>query len=315
MFRELNKYKIIRLMNGYCLGWLLNLGILSSSYGLTFSIPDPGNDVVGDIKEVYALPDETLTDVGRRFDIGYYEMIEANPNLPADEVLPPRTRVVVPAQFILPSGPRVGLVINLAELRLYYYHEATNSVITEPVGIGREGWPTPIGETKIITKVKEPHWRPTKNVREDAQRLGYDLPEVVPPGPENPLGKFAMRLGWWEYLIHGTNRPEGVGRRSSAGCIRMFPEDIDYLFHIIHIGTPVRIINEPYKIGWLNGRLYFEAHTPLQEDEVHDTEDMSEFVGEVHRASEDRNTVINWADIKIEILGHSGMPVAIGQAF
>jgi len=175
----------------------------SHAMAVTFALPPAGDNVVGELKHTYSGEGETLFELGRRYDIGYYEMVEANPSLDPDGILPERTYVNIPAQFILPPGPRKGLVINLAELRLYYYHPNERAVTTEPVGIGREGgWQTPIGTTTITAKKKNPFWYPTKNIREDAEKLGETLPKVVPPGPDNPLGKYALKLGWPTYLIH-----------------------------------------------------------------------------------------------------------------
>jgi L,D-transpeptidase ErfK/SrfK len=171
---------------------------------------------------------------------------------------------VVPTQFILPSGKREGIVVNLAELRLYYFPANSNLVYTYPVGIGRTGWVTPVGTTRVADKVVNPTWRPPESIRQEQAALGRALPEVVPAGPANPLGTHAMRLALnGSYLIHGTNSPAGVGRRTSHGCIRMYEEDVAQLFSMVPVGTPVRIIHEPYKAGWSNGQLYVEAHKPL----------------------------------------------------
>lgn len=304
-------------MNKYVLKISLSFWFICISthvLALEFALPNYG-DVVGEVKEAYSIPGETLGDVGRRFDIGYFEMLEANPQVNPDHVLTPGTKLIIPSLFILPPGPRAGIIVNLAELRLYYYPPDRKVVITKPVGIGREGWKTPLGRTKVIAKTQDPYWYPTQSVREDAERLGHTLPTAVPPGPDNPLGKYAMRLGWREYLIHGTNKPEGVGRRSSAGCIRMFPEDIEILYNLIKIGTQVTIVNEPYKIGWLNNQLYFEAHQPLQEDQLLYKEDMTMFVDRVHKLLEKRKGIVQWSNAQLGIIEQTGIPVKIGESY
>ncbi|WP_242604548.1 L,D-transpeptidase family protein [Legionella fairfieldensis] len=220
---------------------------------------------MGQIEYTHSEAGETLSDVGIRYDIGYYEMVRANPRVDPVRPLPPATRLLIPSQFILPKGSRTGLVINLPEYRLYYYPPNDNIVITMPVGIGREGWTTPIGTTKVTFKERSPVWRPTANVRAEAAKNGTPIPDSFPPGEGNPLGRHVLRLGWSTYLIHGTNRRDGVGARVSAGCIRMMPEDIEYLFDLVTVGTPVRVVNESIKSGYLNKDLYIQVYPLLLE--------------------------------------------------
>ena len=232
---------------------------------VTFPMPEEGNDVVGETFKYQTRYEDTFSDVGRFYDIGYREMQDANPGV--DPWVPgDGTEIVIPQKYILPPGPRTGIVINLAELRLYYFPPGRNEVITHPLGIGREGWSTPVGTTGIIGKKKGPSWTPPDSILKEHAAEGRPLPKVVPPGPDNPLGGYAMYLGIKGYLMHGTNKPYGVGMRVSHGCIRLYPEDIEELFQQVPIGTPVRIINQPYKAGWLNGELYVEAHHPLTEE-------------------------------------------------
>ncbi|WP_454783643.1 L,D-transpeptidase family protein [Legionella sp. WA2024007413] len=230
----------------------------------TLVLPTTGN-VVGEIQYGVAEVNETIDEVGRRFDLGYYELVRANPQIDARQFLIANSRLIIPAQYILPNVPRKGIVINLAEYRLYYFPENENVVITFPVGIGRKGWSTPLGETKIIAKVANPKWRPTERLREEAEKSGDFLPDEFPSGPYNPLGQHALRLGWPTFLIHGTNKFSGIGSRVSAGCLRMFPEDIEYLFRMVPVGTPVRVINEPVKIGKQNGEWVIQVHPLLSE--------------------------------------------------
>ena len=234
------------------------------SFATTWVLPEKG-DVVGEIQYASPVSGETLADVGIRFDVGYYEMRNANPRVDGLRPLAPGTRLLIPSRYILPPGKRQGLVINLAEYRLYYYPPGDNVVITYPVGIGREGWNTPIGETKVSSKERDPVWRPTDNVRAEAAKHGTPIPDVFPPGLGNPLGRHVLRLGWPTYLIHGTNRRDGVGSRVSAGCIRMMPEDIEPLFEQVPVGTPVRVLNQSVKAGYDNGSLYLEVHPLLEQ--------------------------------------------------
>jgi len=191
----------------------------------------------------------------------------ANPDV--DVWLPGEgTEVLLPTRYVLPPGPREGIVLNLAEYRMYYYPPAKEGergeVMTFPMSIGRMDWATPLGRTRIVAKAKNPAWYPPESVRAEHEAEGRPLPRIVPPGPDNPLGDHAMRLGLPGYLIHGTNRPAGVGMRVTHGCIRMFPEDIEYLFAQVGLDTPVRIVNEPLKLGWDGDDLFIEVHRTLE---------------------------------------------------
>lgn len=224
-----------------CLAFLTVLFI--PSFAATYAIPDRGN-VVGELQYIHAEPGDTLGEVGLRFNMGYNEMVRANPSVDPNSVLAYRQRLLVPSQFILPSVPHNGLIINLAEYRLYYFPHNDNVVMTYPVGIGRKGWNTPLGLTRVVSKGVNPSWRPSAKLQAEAYKHGVLLPDMYPSGLGNPLGKHVLRLGWPTYLIHGTNHADGVGMRVSAGCIRMLPDDIDYLFNIVEVGTPVRVINQ-----------------------------------------------------------------------
>ncbi|CEG57057.1 L,D-transpeptidase family protein [Legionella fallonii] len=234
------------------------------SHATVLVLPVAGN-IVGKVKYAQSEVGESIDEVGRRFDIGYYEMVRANLQVDPIHLLAAGTRLIIPSQFILPDVPRKGIIINLAEYRLYYFPEDENVVITFPVGIGREGWNTPLGRTKITSKVINPAWRPTKKLLAAAEEIGAPIPDFFPPGPNNPLGKHVLRLGWPTFLIHGTNRSDGIGARASAGCIRMLPDDIEYLYSLVTVGTPVRIINEPVKIGRENEDIYIQMYPLLKE--------------------------------------------------
>jgi L,D-transpeptidase ErfK/SrfK len=242
----------------------LLLVLTHSLHAVTFDLPAPGDDVVGQTFTLNTRWEETFSDIARVYDIGYRQMVAANPKV--DAWLPGEgTEVVIPQQYILPSGPRKGIVINLAELRLYYYPEDRPVVVTYPIGIGREGWSTPTGETVVIGKKEGPSWTVPASILKEHEEDGDPLPPVIPPGPNNPLGTHAIYLGLSGYLLHGTNKPYGVGMRVSHGCIRLYPENIKQFFQQVKKGTPVRIVNEPYKAGWLKGELFVQVHPPLVE--------------------------------------------------
>ena len=232
-----------------------------------YDLPPVGNDVVGAITIIKSRADDTLIEIARRHGLGYEDIVRANPDV--DTWLPGEgTDVVLPTRYVLPPGERRGLILNLAEYRLYYFPEPKADepaiVMTYPMSIGRMDWETPLGRTSVISKVTNPAWYPPASVRAEHAADGDPLPRIVPPGPKNPLGKHAMRLGLPGYLIHGTNRPAGVGMRVTHGCIRLFPEDIRFLFGQVSVDTPVRIINEPVKIGWSGDELVVEVHQPLE---------------------------------------------------
>jgi L,D-transpeptidase ErfK/SrfK len=230
----------------------------------------PDDDVVGVVQIVRASKEDTLTDIARRFNVGYEEIVRANPKV--DPWLPGADRpIVVPTQFVLPNAPRTGVVINIAAMRLFYYppHKSGEPqvVITHPIGIGKMGWATPEGVTKIVRRQADPTWRvPASVIKEHREERGEELERVIGPGPDNPLGKFAFYLQWPSYLIHGTNKPAGVGLRSSHGCIRLYPEDIAQLYDTVPIGTQVRVVNQPFVFGWHEGQLYVQPYDVLEED-------------------------------------------------
>ena len=241
--------------------------LVGAAHAEVYELPPPGQDVIGAVTTIVARHDDTLLDIARRHGLGYEDIVRANPDV--DTWLPGEgTSVVLPTRFVLPPGPRSGVVLNLAEYRLYYYPTPENGeapvVMTYPISIGRMDWATPLGRTRIVSKVVNPSWYPPESIRAEHAADGDPLPRIVPPGPKNPLGDRAMRLGIPGYLIHGTNRPAGVGMRVTHGCIRMFPEDIRFLFNEISVDTPVRIINEPVKVGWDGDRIVMEVHRTLE---------------------------------------------------
>jgi L,D-transpeptidase ErfK/SrfK len=229
----------------------------------------PDSDIVGYVQRTIIGKEDTLPDIARRFDVGYEEMVTANPGV--DPWLPGVGKeVIVPTQFILPTAPHEGVVVNVAEMRIYYYppHKKGEPqvVYTHPIGIGKVGWKTPEGTTKIVSRQKDPVWVVPKSVRDEHAEDGEKLPAQVPAGPDNPLGQYMFRLGWPSYLIHGTNKPYGVGMRSSHGCMRLYPEDIAVFFDLIPIGTKVTVVNQPYLFGWRDGVLYLQAYEVMEDD-------------------------------------------------
>jgi L,D-transpeptidase ErfK/SrfK len=243
------------------------LGAVLPARAEVYELPPDGFDVIGALSSVTARYEDTLVDIARSHGLGYQDIVRANPDV---NVWVPGegTEVRLPTRFVLPPGPREGLVLNLAEYRMYYFPKAEKNqpayVYTYPISIGRMDWETPLGQTRITAMAKDPAWYPPQSVRDEHAADGDPLPRIVPPGPDNPLGTRALRLGIPGYLIHGTNRPAGVGMRVSHGCIRMFPEDIEFVFQHVRVNVPVRIINAPVKMGWDGEELVAEIHPLLE---------------------------------------------------
>ncbi len=278
----------------------------------TGSAGPPPSDIVGEIVESYTWSEDTLLDIARADDLGLLEVMAANPGV--DPWLPGKaTHIVLPKAHILPDAPRKGIVVNLAELRIYFF-DRTGKIHTVPIGVGREAFTTPTGETRIVRKKADPEWYPTANARAD----NPDLPAIVPAGPDNPLGEYAMYLGWPTYLIHGTSKPWGVGRRVSRGCIRLYPEDIEWLFQNVDVGTPVTVVSQSVKFGRRNGDLYVEVHpSHAQLDELEETGKMTpeETPDQTDRvltiASPDEIPRIDWVAVDRAFSERSGMPIRI----
>ncbi len=262
-----------------------------------YVLPPADVDLIGAVKTVRSRHEDTLLDIGRRHGIGYEEIVRANPGI--DPWLPGEgTEVVLPTRFVLPDAPREGIVLNVAEMRLYFFPKPRPGeeavVVTHPISIGRQDWSTPLGRTSVVAKAENPAWYPPKSVRAEAEADGRTLPAVVPPGPDNPLGAHALRLGIPGYLIHGTNKPAGVGMRVTHGCVRMFPEDIAQLYDDIPVGTPVRIVNQPYKMGWLADTLFLEAHPPLPEDVARQGSGFTPVMQLYVERTQARETEVDW---------------------
>lgn len=255
---------------------------------------------------------DTLLDVARKFNLGYVEMVAANPG--TDPWLPGEgTQIVLPTVHLLPDAKPEGIIINLADMRLYYFATPGAPPRSYPIGIGRDGLTTPLGTTKIVRKTKDPTWRPTARMREEDPKL----PAAVPPGPDNPMGDRAMYLGWSQYAIHGTNKPWGVGRRVSSGCIRMYPEDVEQLYDLVQIGTKVTVVDQPIKFGWIDGQLYMEAHpTQAQSDQLEalgrfDPVVPSSVVDQARAAAGRQAARLDWSRIRKAVVERRGYPIRI----
>ena len=234
-----------------------------------FVLDSPQQNIIGAPQVVFTGATDTLSDFARGYGLGYDELLEANPGvnpwLPGEN-----TPILLPTQYVLPDVPREGIILNIASKRLFYFPRMGEGqaqiVFTYPIGIGRVGWETPLGAATVISKARDPSWWVPASVRQEHREMGDPLPLVVPPGPENPLGTRVLKLDMPGYLIHGTNQPYGVGMRVSHGCVRLYPENIEFMYELVEIGEPVMIINEPYLLAEQDGEWYFESHTPLEDD-------------------------------------------------
>jgi L,D-transpeptidase ErfK/SrfK len=227
-----------------------------SSWALRCFILSPETTLYGTSRWMKVNERDTLLDIARDLDLGYNQIVAANPGIdpwvPAKENL-----VLIPSAFVLPQE-RVssGIVVNLAEMRLYYFFSngGHDYFLTAPIGIGAEGFLTKLGTYKVKSKTANPTWVVPESIR----NAEPDLPAEVPPGVDNPLGDYAFRLSEMQYAIHGTNKPWGIGRRVSHGCIRMYPEDVAELYSMVPVGATVQVIYEPIKIGWGEGKCWIQ---------------------------------------------------------
>jgi L,D-transpeptidase ErfK/SrfK len=283
----------------------------------SYEITSPGQRVFGEDQSVQTVYEDTLYDLARQYSLGSEELIRVNPKI--DPWIPGADKTVfIPGRHILPTGPHTGIVINIAEHRLYYYpkpqRHMPQQVITYPISIGKMDWRTPLGLTHVIAKQKDPWWHPTKSVRDEHAKDGDILPAAVPPGPDNPLGSRAMRLaaGNGTYLIHGTNNPIAVGLAVTHGCIRMYPEDVEALYPRVPVGTEVRIVNEPVKVAWVNGELMVEVHPPVDAQGQSYEPDVDKFSELLKQAVGKSVVAIHW-DYAREVLGRAdGVLATVG---
>jgi len=294
---------------------LIIITTIDISYAAIYDIPNDETTVIGEVSYTVSKYEDTLLDIARKHNLGFDEIKLVNPSV--DSWIPGENReIVLPNKYVLPVTVHEGIVLNIPEMRLYYFPDKKNGsprkVITHPLGIGREGWGTPYIDTQIIQKKKNPDWYPPESIRAEYAAEGRPLPKMVKTGPENPLGEFAMRLGLPEYLIHGTNRPSGVGMRVSHGCIRLFPEDIKSLFDQVQLGTPVHIVNQPYKVGVMNGRIFLEAHPFLVEDAELFDGNLTSAVKMIVKMTGEQKYDVDWDLANQVISKRDGIPVEVG---
>jgi L,D-transpeptidase ErfK/SrfK len=267
--------------------------------------------LIGELATVNTHENDTLPDVARHFGLGYNDITAANTGVSA---WTPRanSRVLLPLQFILPDAPHKGIVLNVANMRMFYYpKKERNKVYTYPVGIGRDGWNTPTGMTSIAVKTPNPDWHVPPSIHQEHAARGHYLPSVVRSGPENPLGYYAMRLAIGSYLIHGTNKPFGIGMQISHGCIQMYPEDIEVLFKKVSVGTPVRVVHDPYLAAWDNNMLYLEANEPLEKWLGSKSQLKKQVTKELRKLAKQHNAAVDWAKVDRVLDRTDGIPTPV----
>jgi L,D-transpeptidase YcfS len=278
---------------------------------LSFELPKNGSNIVGKIQYHEVQKGESIADIADKYNVGFLALMAANKGV--DPFLPdPGYVLTIPTEIILPPYPYQGIVVNLAELRLYYFEPDKGIVHIFPIGIGRIGRDTPEMETTIVQKRPNPTWTPTQTIRDEYLKKGVTLPDVVPAGKDNPLGLFALRLGYGygEYLIHGTNKDFGIGLRVSSGCIRMNPPDIEWLFKQVHVGQKVRVINEPIKVSLEpDHSVVMEVHEPLTRSDgvkvsLHLPKELSWWLQAYHYSD---------SKAKAAIVAQNGVPLEVAE--
>ena len=295
---------------------LLAIGVAAALPAAAAVFPTtPGDDLIGEWRTEQVRPDDTLLDIARRHDLGYEEIVQANPGV--DPWVPPvGATVQVPTQFLLPAGPRRGLVIDLARMRLFHYTLAPTGsgvVTTHPLGIGREFRLPAAGETRVVRKRTDPEWIPPPSIRAERAAEGETLPPRIPPGPDNPLGSHALYLGIPALLIHGTHRPWGIGMRISSGCLRLYPEDIASLYARVPVGTPVRIVRQPFVVGRSGDGLYLQVSPGFPEDETTDGSLLNDVIRAV-ATQRRRHEEVDWDEVSRAVAERSGAIVRIAPA-
>ncbi|MEQ8485728.1 MAG: L,D-transpeptidase family protein [Pseudomonadales bacterium] len=277
----------------------------SSARGAAYPLSDDDVGVVGAVHTIRTAYEDTLASIAERYGLGYLELVRANPGV--DPWLPGEgTPLVLPTAYVLPQAERQGIVINVAEFRLYYFPPDGGRVVTYPVGLGREDFRTPLGRSRVTMVIENPSWTPTETSRREHASRGDPLPAVVQPGPDNPLGSMAMQLDIPGYYIHGTNQPFGVGQSVSQGCVRLYEPHIRTLAEIAPRGTPVQIVDEPYKLGWRHGALYLEVHT-----DTFARRDDAELKEKIAEEAKTRAAIVDWARVEALLAAPSGVPTRI----
>src|SRR3990167_7792243 len=268
--------------------------ISTLAFSASYPIPKATEALIGEVQYRSAASGDNVITIAKQYDIGYNAIENANPTLNTNRGFSQGVLLQLPTQHLLPNQPREGIVINLPEMRMYYYVEGSGQVLTYPIGIGKIGKTIPITKTSIVRKTENPTWIPPEDIRAFNLEQGIVLPRVMPQGPDNPLGPYAIYMRIPTYLIHSTIFPDSVGKRASFGCIRMYQNDIEDFFPSIEKGIPVLIMNKPVKTGWEDHSLYVEVHDPLEEHSGAYNASLPGMVHEILNISANQPTLIDW---------------------
>ena len=305
---------------------LLSLCFSELAYSLEIFDVEKNSTVVGELKSILVSEDETVADLAIRYETGFQDLLIANPN---SHHWNPKanSKYLIPSMYILPQESYNGIILNLAELRLYFYIRGSDlyeniKVLTYPVGIGRLDWKTPLGETFIESKVESPTWYPPKSIILEHEERGEILPRVVKAGPDNPIGKYVMKLNVdGGYLLHGTNKKHGIGMMVSHGCIRLRNEDIETIFYNAPVGTKVKIINQPIKLGVYKNFLYMEVHAFNKKEVYSNNQKNTLTTDNIHMpvelvmdfSEQNPSFSINWKKVFKTFEESNGIPTIIGK--
>ncbi len=274
-----------------------------------YFLVDKDDSIIGRLAAIRLKKGDTMPDIARHFSLGINTLMAVNPEV---DVWAPKAgeRVVLPLSFILPEARGNGIVINLAAMRLFYFKRDGNqlAISTYPVGIGTVEKPTPLGRMYIARKKLQPTWHVPLSIAADHREKGDPLPAMVPPGPLNPLGEYALYLSKSSYLVHGTNKPASIGLRATNGCVRLYPEDIERLFNTASVKTPVKIVNQPYLVGHRDGMVYLEAHTPLEDS---DTTGLKQVYAKLKKIEKKTGRALDWSKVEKVLAEARGIPVIV----
>ncbi|NOT83439.1 MAG: L,D-transpeptidase family protein [Methylococcaceae bacterium] len=296
--------------------------VVGNVYAAHYTLPENSTDTViteypDDMPLSRSEKDETLLDVARRYSLGQTEILRLNPELDRWNVKKGEI-VRISNKHILPDSPHDGITLNISEYRMYYYPPAVagqpRQIMSYAHGVGRQDWKTPLGKTSVAKKVKDPSWHPPESIRKEHAALGDPLPEIVPPGPHNPLGAYALYLNLpGDYRIHGTDIDKifGIGMQITHGCVRMYPENVEELYNLVAVGTPVYIVKQPIKVGWLDNVLYIEAHPDLEGEELSSAERYGLAMELIQKANNQVMPDINQAALDEALKNLTGDPIAI----
>lgn len=285
---------------------LISTNVLAATY----PAPPANQSLIGDVQYKTAASGDNITTVAEKYNLGFNALQKANPQLNVTRGFSSGASLIIPTQHLLPNLPREGIVVNLPEMRMYYY--VGNKVLTYPIGIGKIGKTIPIVSASITKKAENPPWVPPEDIRQFNLEQGIILPQVFPAGPDNPLGPYAIYMSIPTFLIHSTIFPESVGKRASFGCLRMYESDIKQFFPIVQKGVPVMIINSPLKVNWQQNKLYMEAYPTLEEHSDAPDANLPGVVRNMSFATKDQSTLVDWQAVSFIEQERDGMPHEVG---